>query len=107
MWVVARPDVAVQLIYEVCVQGRRTREPARQLPGPPPERDLVALEDCDDVGVGVERIEEHHGVSLGAVGATAHGDAVRVQCERDQAGIDTEVVADLSRRPLIADVQAA
>src|SRR4051812_35198543 len=82
-------------------------EAACQPAGPPAQRDLVLLEHSDDVRVGVEGVEEHDGGGLVSVRAVAYRDAVRMQGEGDQVGVDAEVVADLPRRPLLVDVQVA
>ena len=66
-------------------------EAARQPSGPPAQRDPVVLEHGDDVGVGVEGVEEHDRVGLVPVRAVADGDAVRMQGERDQVGVDAEM----------------
>ena len=36
----------------------------------------MSLEDGDDGGVGIERVEQHDGVCLGPVAAAAYGDAM-------------------------------
>ena len=95
MWVVDRPTSRYRSMTRPASRGAGLREAARQPSGPPAQRDPVMLEHGDDVGVGVEGVEEHDRVGLGPVGAVAYGDAVRMQGERDQVGVDAEVAADL------------